>query len=107
MPSVTALRRWLVFVALLRLFSGAQRMVERCREGGGDGSAGRHAAPACSPAVGLGYAAPHRFQTNLYAKQPEAGEAVMSNAAVVPIWGTVPLFSLSPALTSLRCAAMQ
>jgi hypothetical protein len=42
MPSVTALRRWLVFVALLRLFS-----------------------------VGLGYAAPHRFQTNLYTKQPE------------------------------------
>lgn len=41
MPSVTALRRWLVFVALLRLFS-----------------------------VGLGYAAPYRFQTNLYTKQP-------------------------------------
>lgn len=42
MPSVTALRRWLVFVACLRLFS-----------------------------VGLGYAAPHRFQINLYSKQPE------------------------------------
>lgn len=42
MPSVTALRRWLVFVALLRLFS-----------------------------VVLGYAQPHRFQTNLYNKQPD------------------------------------
>lgn len=41
--SVTALRRWLVFVALLRLFS-----------------------------VGLGYVAPYRFQTNLYTKQPAA-----------------------------------
>ncbi|GAB4822498.1 hypothetical protein N2152v2_009544 [Parachlorella kessleri] len=42
MDSLQALRRWLVFVALLRLFS-----------------------------VGLGYAAPHRFQTNLYTKKPE------------------------------------
>ncbi|PSC67555.1 hypothetical protein C2E20_8779 [Micractinium conductrix] len=42
MPSVTALRRWLVFVALLRLFS-----------------------------VVLGYAEPQRFQTNLYNKQPD------------------------------------
>lgn len=31
------------------------------------------AAAARLPAVGLGYAAPHRFQTNLYTKQPEGG----------------------------------
>lgn len=42
MPSVTALRRWLVFVAFLRLFS-----------------------------VGLGFAAPQRLHTNLYTERPD------------------------------------
>ena len=32
------------------------------------------AATAAVATVGLGYGAPHRFQTNLYTKQPEGGE---------------------------------
>lgn len=80
MPSVTALRRWLVFVALLRLFSGEQGDCHHSHMQGASTVACRHVrcAPTLAPldlrAVGLGYAAPHRFQTNLYTKQPEGGE---------------------------------
>ena len=81
MPSVTALRRWLVFVALLRLFSGVGQAQGAgapgaALPGGSPTSPCRPRSPALRPpsaAVGLGYAAPHRFQTNLYTKQPEGG----------------------------------
>ncbi|KAG7666824.1 hypothetical protein Ndes2526B_g04681 [Nannochloris sp. 'desiccata'] len=49
MPSVTALRRWLVFVALLRLFS-----------------------------VVLGYVYPTKLQTNLYTEQPDEVSALQA-----------------------------
>ena len=74
---------------------GAAEALLRCGAGSGHGCSGRSIArsgPALtlppgslrppSAAVGLGYAAPHRFQTNLYTKQPEGGACCQ--------WGQLP-----------------
>ena len=89
-PSVTALRRWLVFVALLRLLSG--RGEEEGGGGGGEDGMGRraragarpNAAPAAPPPppVYLGYFLPARLQTNLFDLKPELGERTTEGGGV-------------------------
>ena len=92
MPSVTALRRWLVFVALLRLLSGekghdshidniwgydstAYMSVERCQGGIGTCWMIRTALPLAMVccAVYLGIFEVKYFRTNLFDLHPDSG----------------------------------
>ena len=92
MPSVIALRRWLVFVALLRLLSGACRQLISIHSwlhfarslrlpdlGAPAQQSGRHADTNMTPevktcpAVYLGIFEVKYFRTNLFDLHPESG----------------------------------
>lgn len=82
MRSVTALRRWLLFVGLLRLFSGAH--LDTFLQTLAPQSIMVLTRSIVHIAVVLGYGYPSRIQTNVYNAQPEQGKIPILAAPMLP-----------------------